>query len=448
MSDCDKNCEAIAGLNEYAANLIEYSKRIDRWLNGGQNEFVDVGGVQTPTLRNLVMAIKQLVGVWPDNLTIKIDPTTKKIYVPLVPNGGVHVAENGGLYINASDFLQLGGGLAKDPVTGEIYVDFSQMPTDKFEALLKSIKVPIWLNGNTTFYVNKTHSAASDSLTTPADDGRGLTPDKPFKTIQAAINYVINNYNMVNFIATVLVAPGNYEENLTLGQFSKTTGFIVIRPSIENYGQVNILAENDLGIDVYGGPYYLVGLNVNFHPVYTGPYFRALRLLNVGATGEIHIRACHLEISNINNIINLESQQCFLLMLANYGGKIRLDPSLENERQTSFKIVKPDDVMTVVFWAERNAIIEQTPTNINATKSTILVEGSCNQFIHLINAKFIRVAGAAYWPSFAIAPDKTFTGQRYYLEYGSSCQVLGAGNNYFPGNSNGFAQSETYCWYY
>ena len=50
---------------------------------------------------------------------------------------------------------------------GEIAVDFSQMPTDKFEDLLKSIRVPIWLTANKSFYVNG--ETGSDTL----DDGRG-----------------------------------------------------------------------------------------------------------------------------------------------------------------------------------------------------------------------------------------------------------------------------------
>ena len=38
--------------------------------------------------------------------------------------------------------VQTGGGLATD-AQGKIYVDFSQMPTEKFEKLVQSIRVPI-----------------------------------------------------------------------------------------------------------------------------------------------------------------------------------------------------------------------------------------------------------------------------------------------------------------
>ena len=58
-----------------------------------------------------------------------------------------------------------GGGLGFDK-SGKLYVDFSSRPTEKFEAMLKSIRVPIWLTKNLTVYVATT---GSDRL----DEGRG-----------------------------------------------------------------------------------------------------------------------------------------------------------------------------------------------------------------------------------------------------------------------------------
>ncbi|OUO51676.1 hypothetical protein B5F76_09330, partial [Desulfovibrio sp. An276] len=50
--------------------------------------------------------------------------------------------------------IQDGGGLSVDE-DGKLFVDFDSMPTDKFEAMLKSIRVPIWLAANKAFYVNQ-----------------------------------------------------------------------------------------------------------------------------------------------------------------------------------------------------------------------------------------------------------------------------------------------------
>ena len=73
---------------------------------------------------------------------------------------------------------------------GSLDVDFGDMPTDKFEELLKSIRVPIWVERTKKFYVDK--STGSDTL----DDGRGESESKPFKTIQACVDYVTSNYNL------------------------------------------------------------------------------------------------------------------------------------------------------------------------------------------------------------------------------------------------------------
>lgn len=201
MSNCDQNCEAVANLNDYAANLIDYSKRIDKWVNGGQTEFVDVGGVQTPTLRNLAMSIKALMGVHPDNKTIFINQD-KEIYVKL------------------SALIQSGGGLNIDS-NGKLYVDVSSMNTEVFESLLQTLRLPLWLDADMTFYVN--FATGSDTL----DDGRGLSASKPFKTIQACIDYVTTNYNINVYKATIYVANGTYPA-FNAKPYQRTSGYIEV----------------------------------------------------------------------------------------------------------------------------------------------------------------------------------------------------------------------------
>lgn len=227
MQNCNNNCEAVAGLNEAAANLIQYRNLINTWLNGGQNVTVNIGGVNIPSLLGLAMSIKQLVGVWPDNETIRIC-ADKKIYVPLKTNGGVKV-DSHGLYIDSSDFLQLGGGLAKDPATGQIYVDFSAMPTDKFENLLKALHLPIWLSANKNFYVDKNHAQASDAIV----EGRGQSANLPFKSIQPCVNYVADNYNLGNYNVYINISPATYEEYLQIGSYQSTGGTIHLQSASE-----------------------------------------------------------------------------------------------------------------------------------------------------------------------------------------------------------------------
>lgn len=121
-----------------------------------------------------------------------------------------------------SQIVQEGGGLSVDK-NGQIYVDFDSMPTDKFEAMLKSIRVPIWLSADKNFYVNQ--ATGSDTL----DAGRGESADKPFLSIQAAVDYIADNYNLSNYYATIRVAANyNSTSEIVLKSYSTVGGSIII----------------------------------------------------------------------------------------------------------------------------------------------------------------------------------------------------------------------------
>lgn len=132
------------------------------------------------------------------------------------------------------DSVKLGPGL----VYGEnnvINVDFSNMDKSDIEKMLKQIKVPIWLTGDKRFYVNK--DTGSDYLGTDVNNAQydGHSEERgskewPFKTIQACANYVASTFNMYNRTATIVVSPGVYEESLSLGAYSSTTGVIQLEP--------------------------------------------------------------------------------------------------------------------------------------------------------------------------------------------------------------------------
>lgn len=138
-------------------------------------------------------------------------------YATASTGGVVKVTGTDGITINGS---------------GEIAVDFSQMPTDKFEDLLKSIRVPIWLKSGKHFYVNG--STGSDT----EDEDRGESASKPFKTIQKCINYIADNYNLSSYIAYVNIADGVYEEDVSLPLYNSATGSIQITGNSGNRNAV------------------------------------------------------------------------------------------------------------------------------------------------------------------------------------------------------------------
>ncbi len=154
--------------------------------------------------------------------------------------GGLSFDANGHLYVDFSlvppeqmraivlAMVQQGGGIAVDG-TGKLYVDFGSMPTDKFESMLQSIRVPIWLTGTTQVYV------APDGVDSAAD-GRGFSTAKPWATLQYALNYMATNYNLGSYVLYVNVAAGEYGtarsesvQPIVLPAFTNISGTVVIR---------------------------------------------------------------------------------------------------------------------------------------------------------------------------------------------------------------------------
>lgn len=248
-SNCTDSCEQIDGLFEAASNLVQYRDIIEEWLHGKQNETVQIGGEQVKTLLGLIADIKQLIGVLPDGRTIILDDKRKVLSVLLAEGGGIKVKAEGGLYVDVNDILVLGGGLAKDE-DGKIYVDFSQMPTDKFEALLKSIRVPIWLTANKNFYVNGT--TGSDTL----DEDRGESEGKPFRTLQACVDFICDNYNLSKYNVTIRSKNIKNDTILKLKSYNATSGIIEIR-GIDDESRISSLRLSSSAI------YNIVNLSID-----------------------------------------------------------------------------------------------------------------------------------------------------------------------------------------
>ena len=183
---------------------------------------------------------------------------------------GFKINSDGKLEVNPSEFMSAGGGLDTDS-DGKLVVDFSNMPTDKFEALLKAANIPIYIDGTKVkgdFYVNGTTGVDENT-----DQARGRSASKPWKTIAYAVGQVTRFYN-VNFQrVNIYVAAGTYNltSSIALGDFTRTTGNITIRPlnntdsspnykNISGYDNVSIVLDGAEAGGVFscaGGRYYI-----------------------------------------------------------------------------------------------------------------------------------------------------------------------------------------------
>lgn len=184
-----------------------------------------------------------------DSLSKRIDAiSTPKI----AANGGLAVGSNGELSVKSSDLIKANGGLAIDN-NGDIYVDFTKLPASEIEKVMKTLKVPVWVEAGKyrNWYVDKNHANASDEI----DEGRGQSKDKPFKTISACAKYVCDNYNVNAYSVAININEGEYLESLSLGSYSVTTGRISFIPYPDAEVTIKRVASAGYTVAVQQGSY-------------------------------------------------------------------------------------------------------------------------------------------------------------------------------------------------
>lgn len=356
-------------------------------------------------------------------------------------NGGLAVNSNGQLYVNFDlipedqmqqivlNMVQEGGGLSVDN-SGKLYVDFENMPTDKFETMLRSIRVPIWLTANKNFYVNG--STGSDTL----DAGRGESSSKPFKTIQACINYVTDNYNIGNYVATIYCADVYTTEQIILPEYNRTNGYIQItRWSI---------SESEYGVTSYYAP-----TDTSYAISCSGGVWR-LNYFDVTASTENYVSgSSHFVAFSTNGL----SSYVYLNNTCKF--------TINSAKQTTA-------AGTHAIYCERGCIIINTAIEIigiindGVTNSVRAISVGnyaqvqyANGAINLkISGKFTRLVDVSGRFSVnGVFRDDINTNElteceyKYYVQNGGAINTGGKGEDYFGTIGEGYVQTETYSWY-
>ena len=362
---------------------------------------------------------------------LAVDTETGKLYVDfsLVPDDQMQAI--------VLAMVQTGGGLAVDK-TGKLYVDFASMPTDKFEAMLKSIRVPIWLTKNKNFYVNG--ESGSDTL----DAGRGESTSKPFKTIQACIDYVTSNYNLNRYSIGIRIYPGIYNEQLKLGDFSRTTGYITLIAHEEDYG-VTISQNNATTISASGGLWYLRGLVLkNAVTAVDDGVAHFCSILSASA-GTIHLEGCDI-LQEYTGAAPTNGSM-YLRTLAAYGTSAVIQFDTTARARNHLRFHKGDATRMDILFAERGGSIQCIASNNSRDYVSIHCEGEANNFLYLSSSRFYNIGGAKYLAQFVVDAEKTVTGRRYLLQNSSICSVAYQGMEFFPGDTAGTVEEDTYCVY-
>lgn len=366
--------------------------------------YVDFSLMSDDQIRNIVLAMVQ------DGGGLAVDQTGK-LYVDfaLVPDEQMRAI--------VLAMVQEGGGLAVDQ-TGKLYVDFASMPTDKFEAMLKSIRVPIWLTKSLTVYVATT---GSDTL----DDGRGLTPDKPFASIQAAVNYVSTTYNLYKYNATISVAPGNYgREHILLPSYTTSTGKLIIKGS------------GAARTDVVCGRFVLSYASI--YEIYNLTIFQ--KDITSGTVGSVEASAGQIDLYNVQvNFAGIQQGTGQLWGVFVYGsGVVRAwsTASADIPNGLFFNCAGAEPYGLIIASGSRfEFAADITVTGDAAWKSCAVLAQQAGVVSRILSA----APNPGRRPN--VNTEGTITGRRYTAILNGLVNVAGAGPDFWPGDTEGNVSS-------
>ena len=286
------------------------------------------------------------------------------------------------------------------------------------------------------FYVNQ--ATGSDTL----DTGRGESSSKPFKTIQSCVNYVCDNYNISRYTATINVAAGTYAGPITLPEFTKSSGKIVLK-SQTDFAAIITNSSNGNCLQCAGGYWNIEGFkfvaNFSDNETTNALYFYTIHVYNNGI-----LEVGSFDISCLYTGESVASVRSVKVFHSGTGGSIRIQSTTKAQ-----KVVfdKGNATNLHVFHVEGDSTISTNSYNVSQDYCNMEVSGVCSVFCTVDTGIFSRSFGGNYAFKFTVPEGSSVTGQRYYAQFGGRINTNNGGDEFFPGTSAGAVQASTYSWY-
>ena len=238
------------------------------------------------------------------------------------------------------------------------------------------------------------------------DTGRGESESKPFKTIQAAVSYVCDNYNLSSYNVTINIAAGTYEEQVQLAGYTSSTGIIILVGASKD---TTIVSGALVGLS--STSYRLENLGVAFNDgALLGASFWAGIYASRGT--QFDIRNCH---------VNAGSAESSIARYAVAADSSNLVYRYGNTIEGVFRAaIQGNSGSNIVLYAD---------TTINGTingSGATLVLGGLSTF-----------ATNAQYEGRTPVVSGTVTGRRYNIMLNSTCNTNNSGDEYFPGTTAG-----------
>lgn len=331
-------------------------------------------------------------------------------------------------------------GLVVDNSTGKLKVDFSQMPTDKFEDLLKGLKMQIPMTSNLEFHVDTNGAAAGDSII----DGRG-TAAKPFKTIQACIDYVTQTYSIGVYHITVKIHPGVYQEQVRLSHFNVTNGYILLEaydyanpPTITNPGATTFI------LVVSGQKWRMKRIVVSGTRSASNDgknHFCYGTTLGSGAS--LYVTGCRFSESYIGEAPT--SGHTFTRIF-NLTGASTLEFGHMQTYANELHASKGNGDMFHVMLLGTSSSVVSYSTSTEGERAEVVCDGVYDVFASIgSNSSVTFASGGTYVPHFVVRSGGSVSGKRYSIDTGGGAALADSGT--FPGSVDGTVDSATCGWY-
>lgn len=412
---------------------------LEYFIGDGTHKYSELpkyGGAEASILSKAYTLVLRDANGLIDSASIPASTITK-------PNNVVKADGNGSLsgwkdaIINAIIANDGSGGLSTDE-NGNMMVDFDQMPTDKFEALLKSLKMQIPLSANLNLYVDKNHVNASDNTTEivvgDTTHKRG-EQNYPFKTIQACVNYATTTYAVGSKRITIYVVQADYDESVILPDFTRTTGEIHLRAV--DYA----LPPRITKLSVQGGTWEVYRVNIvdtvsdpnngvsNYHYV-----------VNVSRAGTtLSLYGCSIT----TEYEGAASATRYVLVPVHVTDGATLTFGILKDYQNSLHCVKGNASSAYMIQTELGGRINipRSNTEYDSTTFSILCSGSVSFFATASGNSTITTTGAALNGQVFTG---TVTGTKYRCV---DLSIIAAPFGGFPGDVDGTADSTTFSIY-
>lgn len=312
--------------------------------------------------------------------------------------------------------IKPGAALAVDDEGGLAVSPQSTAP-ETLNGIRRGFGILIPLTQAKNIYVNS--ATGSDA----PDEGRGESAEKPFKSVQAAINYAAVTYNLGAHNLFIVIADGTCAGDVRLVRYTSTTGRMVLQGNSANTGAVAV--EGGIYADMNVGTWLLNRITIRNKDKAVSLGSSNFYGLLVKRGASVTLNQCAIDVSGAAP----EGRSKEPLYVA--GGQVEIrsgDPEIpgltifSEGEEAPARLLHADDGGSI-------AMLSDIAVDVPEVGTSLFLAGG---------ARFYRASVfTGHIPAFS----GTTTGKRYDVRENSIASTLGGGPDFIPGDSEGTTAS-------